>query len=130
MLQVASPLASVKTDPMSALAPVAHRADGDVAGSAPFKIRTETFGTAKPKASTWTFTFTLPPPMERGRSMSKRSRIPIRALWTVASVWPSRSTYILSRTDSFFSWMVATSLPSRSLRMNVSRTRSALPSTL
>ena len=60
----------------------------------------------------------------------KRSRIPTSALWIVATVRPFCSIRILSRTESFFSWIFATSLPLRSSRMNVSRTRSALPSTL
>ncbi|MGZ6670434.1 MAG: hypothetical protein ACXVH3_37935, partial [Solirubrobacteraceae bacterium] len=63
-------------------------------------------------------------------SISKRWRIPTSALWTVASFRPSRSTFIVSRARSFFSWMLATSQPSRSFRTKVSRTRSALPSTL
>src|SRR3954466_7135518 len=63
-------------------------------------------------------------------SMAKRSRIPTSALWIVARVRPSRSTSIVSRTRSFFSRIRATSWPSRSSRMKVSRTRSALPSTL
>src|SRR4051812_34974360 len=63
-------------------------------------------------------------------SMSKRSRIPTSALWIVASVSPSRSTRMVSRTVSFFSWILARSFPWRSSRTNVSRTLSALPSTL
>src|SRR4051794_14846149 len=55
--------------------------------------------------------------------------MPTRRLCTVAFVGP-RSIVILSRTLSAFSWILETSLPWASSRMNVSRIRAALPLTL
>jgi hypothetical protein len=52
------------------------------------------------------------------------------AFFTVATVLPSRSISILSRTLSFFSWIVNTSSPLGVSRTSVSRIRSALPFTL
>ena len=56
--------------------------------------------------------------------------MPTSAFLTVATVFPLRSTSILSRTLSFFSWIVNSSSPERLSSTSVSRTRSALPFTL
>ena len=55
--------------------------------------------------------------------------MPTSALCTLATVSPSRSIAILSRTLSLRSWILATSLPFASSSTNVSRMRIALPST-
>ena len=52
------------------------------------------------------------------------------AFFTVATVSPPRSTSILSRTLSFFSWIENSSSPSGLSRTSVSRMRTALPLTL
>ena len=54
----------------------------------------------------------------------------ISALWTVATVSPSRSIFIVSRIESFFSWILRSSSPDGASSTKVSRTRSALPLTL
>ena len=56
--------------------------------------------------------------------------MPTRAFFTVATVRPSRSTSILSRTLSFFSWIVNSSSPDGPSSTSVSRMRRAFPSTL
>src|ERR1700754_4012068 len=56
--------------------------------------------------------------------------MPTSAFLTVAAVRPSRSISILSRTLSLRSWIVHSSWPERLSMTSVSRTRSALPSTL
>ena len=56
--------------------------------------------------------------------------MPTSAFLTVATVCPPRSTSILSRTLSFFSWIVNSSSPEGLSITSVSRTRSALPLTL
>src|SRR4051794_39559299 len=68
-----------------------------------------------------------PPP---SRSTFRRSRRPISRLCTSAIFLPSRSIAIVSRMWSLRSWILATSAPAMSCRMNVSRRRMALPSTL
>src|SRR6476659_7034422 len=68
-----------------------------------------------------------PPPSRSTFSLSRR---PTRRLWTSAIFLPSRSIAIVSRMWSLRSWILATSAPDMSCRMNVSRIRIALPSTL
>jgi hypothetical protein len=65
-----------------------------------------------------------------GTSIEKRSRKPTSAFLTVATGSPPRSTCILSRRLSFFSWIEKSSSPERLSMTRVSRNRSALPFTL
>ena len=51
-------------------------------------------------------------------------------LRTVATLSPSRSIAIVSRTRSLRSWILSSSCPSRSSNLSVWRTRSFLPFTL
>ena len=59
----------------------------------------------------------------------KRSRMLISSFLTVASRSPN-SILILSRIDSFFSRILATSVPVASSRTQVSRSRATFPLTL
>jgi hypothetical protein len=64
-------------------------------------------------------------------SIEKRSRSGLTsAFLTVATVRPPRSISILSRTLSFFSWIVKSSSPPGVSSTNVSRIRNAFPFTL
>ena len=62
--------------------------------------------------------------------MWKRSRSPTSAFLTVATVSPSCSIFIVSRTWSFFSWIFSSVSPEGVSISSVSRSRSALPLTL